>query len=223
MLTQIYYCSMTQNELDHMNIKQGDILEIISAPTRGSFLKSLTIHDEVLITLSANVTMNKPTDNSKDIVVLSNARVDCIQVLSSLTINEVLSLYNEDPTGSNGIVLDWAFEQGFKSVLIHYLDKYPELRKHIGRIIYAHISNHSKVWLMKTLIDRYDYDITANDNRLITQAAMNKNDTLCEYLLKEKDARIPENVFNVFMNFGTKRFQHMWDLLKRYKSRVISS
>lgn len=224
MLTQIYYCSMTQTEFSDLGVHEGDIIPALSVPTPGNFLRSLSMYDELLVTLAVDVVINNKTDVvNDDTTSIINAIVSSVQALTPITINEVINRYQENPAIHNGIILDWAFQQDFKSILIEYLDKYPDLKKHIGRLLYSNIKRNDKAHLMKLLIDRYDYDITAENYRLFTQAAMSKNEALCEYLLEEKDSRIPENVFNAFMSFGTKRFQNMWNLLKRYKNRVMLS
>lgn len=221
MISQMYYLSTTHDNIEDLCYAKGTTVSDVWLPKRGNFLKQLKDTDEFLVTFIVLGNCIDKEDKEKLSIKAKSAAIQNIQSLTPSVMDEVVKADKSNLTNDIGKLLEWAFYNKFKSSLIYYLDKYPASRKYIGKLLFSYCDKSAYSELSLFLIKRYKYDITKDNHRLFEMAAMAKNACLCELLLDECDAKIPANVYNAFKNFGTKRFQYMWDVLKVYSDRVL--
>lgn len=219
MISRTYYYSTTQEFVDNLHI--GDELTDIWLPKDKKFLNQLGIQDEILVTVSAND--SDIIKENKGFIKAAKCTVTAIDTMTNSIMDFVIKETKSDISNNSRNLLDWAFERGFKSTLIFCFDKYPSTRVHIERLLTQHANKGTYASLSMFLIKRYNYDISKDRYRLFELAAMGKNAALTEMLLEECDAKIPANVYNAYKAYGTKHFQYMWNILKKYSDRVLLS
>lgn len=223
MISQMYYLSTTHDKIEELQYAKGATVSDVWLTKKGHFLKQLQEMDEFLVTFIVLEDCIEKEDKKNLSIKAKTATIQNIQSLTPSVMDEIVRVDNSDLVNDIDRLLGWAFYNKFKSSLIYYLDKYPASRRYISKLIHGYCNKSSYAELSLFLIKRYNYDITKDNHLLFERAAMSKNACLCELLLEECDAKIPANVYNAFKNFGTKRFQYMWDILKNHSDRVLLS
>lgn len=219
MIVQTYYLSISQDDRDSFDeAYKVKLIDEIVVPKHGKFLNRLEIDDDILITLMTTPTSTIIED--RDSVTVTNTMISNIQALTPSMIDTIIASDKEDVYANNAILLKWAFEHKFKSTLIYYFRKHKTMRKYIDALIYQNLDRPNYSDMIIFLLERYDYDISKNNNRLFDQAALSKNYKIVEYLLREKDAAIPSNIYNIYKKVGSRRYTQIWDLFKEYADRV---
>lgn len=215
MIAQTFYLSAS---IEDEPYQVNDTIDSIMVPKQNKFLFGLRPDHDIVYTLMTIDEVER--DREGAFVKIHNAVVIKKQVLDPSLIETIIDYSRESIYDNSGVILEWAFEHKFRSVIIYYLKKYPTLCKFIDKLIYRNISHNNYGDMIIFLIKNYKYDVFKENNRLFKQAAMCKNYVLCEYLLEETSVPIPANVYKIYMNYGKHRYQHMWDLLKKYTNRV---
>ena len=218
MIAEIYYYTSSELNAKDMKLEVGKTIDLV-VPKRGKLIYQLNKEDNLLFHI-LKTPHSTVEEIDKNTVMVKDAFIQSSQLLTTSVMQNILDLTKEDPTTRNGFLLDWAFDHCFRSTIIHYMSKYPSMRKHLDRLIYDNINNFEVTNILIHMINRYDYDIHKNNDRLLTQAAMSKNITLCEYLIEERDCLIPPNIFKIYKTHGSKRFPLMWELLSKHADKV---
>lgn len=223
MISQMYYLSTIHDTIEELQYTKGASVTDVWLTKKGHFLKQLQETEEFLVTFVVLEDCIEKVDKKNLAIKAKVATIQNIQSLTPSVMDEVIKSDGSDLVNDIDRLLMWAFYNKFKSTLIYYLDKYPASRRYISKLIHSYCGKPAYAELSLFLIKRYNYDITKDNHLLFERAAMSKNVCLCELLLDECDAKIPANVYNAFKNFGTKKFQHMWNILKNYSDRVLLS
>lgn len=214
MIVQTFY--MLADEITE-GCKVGDIGSF-SVCKHGKLLYDLRVDTDVIFTIVSTPATQIEKETSA-YITLNNAIIQERQALTPSLIESIIDIDKEDIYIGNGILFKWAFEHRFRSTLLHYFNKYPTSRKYIDGLIYSYLDKVSYSDLIIDLIKRYNYDVKKDGNRLITSAAMCKNDYLCRWLIEEKDVLIPSTLYKIYMMHGS-RFKDMWDLIQEHSDKV---
>lgn len=217
MLAQIFYMSTDVDWDEEYCFDKGEYGDFTVCKT-GKFLNKLSINDDILYTIMATPSSTIEDKNSDECKIL-NGFVENKQALTPSLMENIIDLNKENIYSSNGVLFRWAFEHKFRSTLIHYFDKYPTSRKYLDSLIYNYLTKVSYSDLIIEMVNRYDYDVKKDGNRLFSQAAMCKNDYLCRWLIEEKDAIIPSTIYKIYMTYGS-RFKDMRDLIQEHSDKV---
>lgn len=219
MIAQIYYLPMSQDEYQEFieNHKEGFVDEVV-VPKHGKLLNTLKVEDDILLSLMS--TPKTEITNNRNTISLTNMLISSKQALGPIVMETIIDTDNEDVYASNCILIKWAFYHKFKSTLMHYFSKYQTLRKCIGSLIYGYINKPGYTDMIEFVIDKYDYDIHKDNDRLIQTAALSKNYHLTKYLIEDKNCLIPPNVYNIYMKCGKNQTKLIWELIKNNADKV---
>lgn len=222
MIIRSFYYTVSLNENED-SPKSGSIIEDIEVQKNGGILSMLRENHNIVYIIS--VVENELEYTTNDMIRIKRGYIENIQTLTPSLLDSIIETTGENIENSNNgkNLIIWAYHNKFRSILIEYLLKYPYLCKYVESMIHHFIDKSDYNMIAIDYIKRYNYDITKDNHLLFTQAAMVKNIGLCEILLEEFNAMIPEHIYNLYMKFGKKKYQHMWKLFKNYKDRVVMS
>lgn len=216
MTAQNFY-ALTSCNVEIDDYDAGDIGNFVVCK-HGKLLNKLNTNDDIIFTISMTPD-SKIVEEDNTNMVIDNAVVMQRQALTPSLIENIISGDKEDIYADRGSLFRWAFHHQFKSTLMYYFDKYPTSRKFIDTLIYKYIDKFSYTDLIIFLIERYNYDVKKDGNKLFGQAASVKNDLLCRYLIEEKDVMIPSLLYKIYMNYG-KRYKDMFYLFREHSDKV---
>lgn len=217
-----YYSFITEDVLDKTQyeiLKPGAIWPQVSVFPKYDMFHNLTDR-------AVSIVKFKTTSESKVMETANNGRsivatdMELVET-NSLTPSYMQSVLLNDglsPMDNNGMILMWSVEQEMKSMIIFLLKNYPSLKIYMDHIVNAYITRAKYNSVMELLIERFGYDISKDNYRMLQLVAFRKDADFTEYLL-EKGSMIPRSVYSAF-NVNKRKFKEMWRLINRYADRI---